>query len=193
MKTVFLAAFLATAFVSHAVAGTINYNTTGSSLSCNGVSGCSQNTSTSVTIGGLTLIYNIGSGSGVVIPSIINYGNLALTGTGETVSLSGLLLTINVNSTPPGASGMLPTGSISGTMSTNQSLAVLAFTPNNSTGVFGSLPGVAISGVGESFTYQILQTTLGLQAPTVGNPVGHTSIQGAVVFSSIFANGFEAN
>ena len=46
--------------------------------------------------------------------------------------------------------------------------------------MFGTLPGVVISGGAQSFTYQVLNPTLGLQAPTVGNPVGQTSIQGAV-------------
>jgi len=37
-----------------------------------------------------------------------------------------------------------------------------------------------ISGASGDYTYQVLQTTLGLQAPTVGNPIGQTTIQGAV-------------
>jgi hypothetical protein len=171
---------LASLAVTAASAGTINYNTTGSTLSCNGVAGCSTNTSTSVSIGGLTFTYNAGSGSGVVTPSIINFGNIVTTGTGTSVSVSGLLLTINVNSTPPGAGGTLPNGSLAGTLSTNNSGAIITFSPNNTTTGFGTLPGVIISGGGLSFVYQILNPTLGLQAPTVGNPVGQTSIQGAV-------------
>ena len=50
-----------------ASADVISYNTTGSTLSCNGVSGCVQDSTTSVTVGGLTLTYNIGSGSGEAI------------------------------------------------------------------------------------------------------------------------------
>src|SRR5215475_992585 len=129
-----------------AMAGTVSYNTTGSTLSCNGVAGCVQNTSTSVTIGGLTFTYNAGSGSGVVTPSIINLGNIVSTGTGTNVGVSGLLLTINVNSTPPGGSGTLPNGSVSGTISTNNSGATITFSPNNTTTGFGTLPGVVISG-----------------------------------------------
>jgi hypothetical protein len=163
-----------------ASAGTINYNTTGSTLSCNGVGGCIQNSTTSLSIGGLTLTYNTGSGSGVVTPSIINFGNIVSTGTGTNVNVSGVLLTINVNSTPPGAGGTLPNGSLSGALSTNNSGATILFSPNNTTTGFGTLPGVIISGGGLSFVYQVLNPTLGLQAPTVGNPVGQTSIQGAV-------------
>jgi hypothetical protein len=169
---------------SAASASTINYNTTGSTLSCNGVGGCVQDTTTAITIGGLTFTYNTGSGSGVVTPSIINLGNIVSTGTGTSVNVTGLLLTINVNSTPPGASGTLPNGSISGSISTNSSGATILFSPNNTTTGFGTLPGVVISGGGQAFTYQVLNTSLGLQAPTVGNPVGQTSIQGAVTDTS---------
>jgi len=171
---------------------TINYNTTGSTLSCNGVVGCVENTMTTVTVGGLSITYNTGSGSGVVVPSIVNLGNLVSTGTGS-ATLTGLLLTINVNSSPPGSSGALPLGGISGAMSTHTSRAILSFPQSNTTSTFGSLPGVTIGTGATAFTYQILDTNLGLQAPTVGNPVGQTSIQGSVAFASIFANGFEAN
>lgn len=167
-----------------ASAATINYNTTGSTLSCNGVAGCIQNTSTSVTLGGLSFTYNAGSGSGVVTPSIINLGNIVSTGTGTSVSVAGLRLTINVNSTPPGASGALPIGGISGSISTNNSGAVITFSPSNTTTGFGTLPGVVIAGGSQAFTYQVLNTALGLQAPTVGNPIGQTSIQGAVTDST---------
>ena len=164
-----------------ASAGTINYNTTGSTLSCNGVGGCVQNTSTSITDGGLTFTYNTGSGSGVATPSIINLGNIVTTGTGNGVNVTGLLLTINVNSTPPGASGTLPNGAVNGTISTNNSGAMITFSPSNTTTSFGTLPGVVIGGSTLIETYQVLNPTLGLQAPTVGNPVGQTSIQGDVV------------
>jgi hypothetical protein len=153
-------------------ASTINYNTTGSSLSCNGVSGCVQNTSTQTTIGGLTFTYNTGSGSAVVTPSIINLGNIISTGSGTNVNVTGLLLTINVNSTPPGAGGTLPSGAMSGSISTNNSGATIFFNPNNTTTGFGNLPGVVIAGGGQQFTYQLLNSSLGLQAPTAGNPVG---------------------
>jgi PEP-CTERM motif len=180
MRTVFLLSILAGLMAPFASAGTISYNTTGSTLSCNGVTGCVQDTSTSVTDGGITFTYNAGSGSGVATPSIINFGNIVSTGTGTNVNVAGLLLTINVNSTPPGGSGTLPNGSIAGTISTNSSGATLTFSPDNTTTPFGTLPGVVIGGGGQAFAYQILNPSLGLQAPTVGNPVGQTSIQGAV-------------
>jgi hypothetical protein len=44
---------------------------------------------------------------------------------------------------------------------------------------------VVISGGGQSFVYQILNPSLGLQAPDVGNPIGQTSIQGAVTDTSV--------
>ena len=185
MKAFFWAPAVAALLAGAASADTINYNTTGSTLSCNGVSGCAQNTSTSVTDGGLTLTYNAGSGSGVVTPSIINLGNIVSTGTGSSIDLTGLLLTINVNSTPPGGSGTLPNGAISGSLSTNNSGATILFSPNNTTTSFGTLPGVVISGGLQEEVYQVLNPTLGLQAPTVGNPVGQTSIQGTVTSVSL--------
>ena len=173
------------AFLTASIASaTTIYDTTGSALSCHGVGGCVQNTTTSITIGGLTFTYNAGSGANVVTPSIIDFGNLLSTGTGTNVNLTGLLLTINVNSTPPGAGGTLPNGTISGLISTNSSGATILFSPNNTTTGFGTLPGVVISGGGLSLTYQILNPSLGLQAPTVGNPIGQTSIQGAVTDTS---------
>lgn len=185
MKSTILLIGLAGLVTTVASAGTINYNTTGSTLSCNGVGGCIQNTTTSISVGGLTFTYNTGSGSGVVTPSIINFGNIVTTGTGTSVDVTGLLLTIFVNSTPPGAGGTLPNGAVSGTISTNNSGAVILFSPNNTTTSFGTLPGVVISGGGQSFVYQVLNPSLGLQAPTVGNPVGQTSIQGAVTDTSV--------
>lgn len=180
MKRFLLISGIAGLMATAASADTINYNTTGSDLSCNGVLGCVQNTATSVTIGGLTFTYNTGSGSGVVTPSIINLGNIVSTGTGTDVNVTGLLLTIDINSTPPGGSGTLPNGDISGMLSTSQSSATILFSPNNTTTGFGTLPGVDISGGGHSEIYQVLNPSLGLQAPTVGNPIGQTSIQGAV-------------
>ena len=176
---------LTLALGSAVFAGTVSYNTTGSTLSCNGVAGCVQNTSTSITLGGLTLTYNAGSASSVVTPSFINLGNIVSTGTGTNVNMTGLLLTINVNSTPPGASGALPNGSIAGSLSTSNSSTSITFSPSNTTTGFGTLPGVNISGVSGSFTYQVAQTSLALQAPTVGNPIGQTSIQGAVTDTSV--------
>jgi hypothetical protein len=172
-------------------AATINYNTTGSSLSCGVVAGCIQNTTNSVTKGGLTLTYNSGSGSGVLTPSIVNLGNFVSTGTGASVNFTGLLLTINVNSTPPGVGGTLQSATVSGSISTSNSNAFVAFGPNNTTTTFGSGPGVTVTSGVQSFTYQVLNTRLGIQAPTVGNPIGETSIQGGVAEASIFANGFE--
>ena len=161
--------------VAATASATVNYDTTGSTLSCNGVGGCMQDGTTSVTVGGLTLTYNSGSGSGVVEPSIINLGNIVSTGTGTSVNLAGLLLTINVNSTP-GGSGTLPNGAISGTMSTSGSTSEILFSPDNTTSSFGNLPGVQIG----SELYQVLNPSLGLEDPTDGSPVGQTSIQGAV-------------
>jgi hypothetical protein len=184
LKRLLLIFGIAGLMAATASAETVNYNALGSTLSCNGVGGCVQDTTTEVTVGGLTFSYNPGSGSGVVTPSIINLGNIDTTGTGSSVNVTGLLLTINVNSTPPGAGGTLPNGDISGSLSTNSSGAIILFSPNNTTTAFGTLPGVVIGGGGDSLTYQVLNPTLGLVAPTDGNPIGLTSIQGDVVFET---------
>jgi len=173
-----------TSVAGTASAGTVNYNTTGSILSCNGVSLCTQNSDTSVTVGGVTLTYNAGSGSGVVTPSYINLGNIVSTGVGAGGSLNGLSLKIRVNSTPPGSGDVLPSGALNGTLSTNSSSATIVFSPNNTSTNFGTFPGIVISGGGVSLTYQLLNTTLYVQAPIVGNPIGQTSIQGAVTDTS---------
>jgi len=178
MNKLFILSGIAALTATMASAGTISYNTTGSSLSCGSAVNCVQNTQTSLTLGGsLTLTYNTGLGSNVITPSIINLGNITSTGVGSSLLASGVLLSINVNSTPPGGSGALPNGNISGSISTSNSSAIITFSPNNTTTGFGTLPGVTIGGVA---TYQVLQTSLGLQAPTVGNPIGQTTIQGAV-------------
>jgi PEP-CTERM motif len=120
-----------------------------------------------------------------VTPSIINLGNIVSTGTGTGVNVTGLLLTINVNSTPPGASGTLPNGNISGTISTNNSGATILWSGNVLNTAFGPEPAVLIGIPAVSaFTYGVLNSTLGLQAPTVGNPIGQTSIQGTVTDST---------
>jgi hypothetical protein len=191
MKLIFLIGVFAVFGSASTSAATINYNTTGSSLSCNAVVGCVQNTTNSVTKGGLTLTYNSGSGSGVLTPSIVNLGNIVSTGTGASVNFTGLLLTINVNSTPPGVGGTLQSATVSGNISTSNSNAFVAFGPNNTTTTFGSRPGVIVAGATQTFTYQVLNTRLGIQAPTIGNPIGETSIQGSVAETSIFADGFE--
>ena len=162
-----------------ASASTISYNTTGTTLNCNSVVGCVQNTATSVTVGGLTLTYNSGAGNNVVTPSFISFGNIATTGTGTNVNLGGLQLVLKINSTPSGGSttsGNLQVGALSGLLSTSNSSASIAWSTNNTTTTFGNLPGAAIG----AQIYQVTNSPLSLQAPTVGNPVGQTSIQGAV-------------
>ncbi len=177
MKTLICLFGLVGLMAGVASAGTVAYTTINSTLSCNGIVGCVQDTPTSITDGGLTLSYSYGDGTGVVTPSIINYGYILSTGTASGANLSGLKLTINVLSTPPGTSGGLPNGSVNGTVSTNSSGAIITFSPNNTTTLFGTLPGVVIAG---QFVYQVLNPILGLQAPTVGNPKGQTTIQGDV-------------
>jgi hypothetical protein len=179
IKRILLGLGLAALTAMTASAGMVTYDTTGSTLFCDGVIGCGQITSSQISIGGLVLTYNPVPlpGIGVLTPSVIDLGNITATGTGANVNLSGILLTINVNSTPPGAAGTLPNGSISGSLSTSQSGASIHFSPNNTTTAsFGTLPGVLIG----NLTYQVLNTSLGVVSPTAGVPVGQTSILGGV-------------
>lgn len=168
-----------------ASAGLVTYNTTGSTLSCGSNVGCVQNSSVQVTVGGITLIYNAALATTVeAVPfSIIQYGNITATGAGNTVSLNGILLTLNIFSTPPSGSGNIPGGSLVGTINTNQSGASLTFGPSNTTSVaFGFRPGVVISGGNQAFLYQVNQTSLSIVPPTPGdgNPFGTTTIGGNV-------------
>ena len=159
--------------------GPVGYDTNNSTLSCNGLTSCIQNTPTSVSLSGLTLTYNPGAGNNVLPPSLINLGNVTAAGTGSNVA-TGILLTINVNSVPPSSGGSFPNGIITGLLSTNQSGATITFSPNNTTTGFGMLPGVIIGSGTPSYTYQILNPTLVINAPSVGNPPGQTLIAGGV-------------
>lgn len=178
MNKLLLTTGIAALFAITASAGTVTYDTNGSSLLCGAAASCVQNGATQVILGGsLTLTYTFGQGTNVVTPSIINLGNIMSSGRGSSLLTNGLTLTINVNSNPPGGAGQLPSGSISGSIATNGSSSILSFAPSNTTTSFGTLPGVVIGGF---VTYQVLNTALGLQAPTVGNPIGQTTIQGTV-------------
>jgi len=166
-------------------ASTVTYTTADSTLSCNSVAGCTQVNPDEVEIGTvpgsyLTLTYTAGSGTAVQPPSYIDFGHLTAAvgaGTPSGLSISGLLLTINITSTPPGApDGTIPGGSISGTISYNGSTGQVSFGPANTTTSFGTLPGVTIG----SYVYQVTNSPLSLVSPNSGNPLGQTSIQGAV-------------
>ena len=161
-------------------AGSIDYDTTGTTLSCNGVSGCVQNSAASITAGGLTLTYDGAAGSGIATPSLISLGNMVATGSGAVVDLTGLVLVIHLNSTPPGVGGEMPSGMITGVLSTDTSGAAILFTPNNTSTAFGTLPGIVIVGSAQVFTYQVINPLLGIVAPSVGLPAGVTVIEGAV-------------
>lgn len=174
MYKTFTAAILLTV---SALASSVTYDTDQTTLVCGLALNCTQNTAQQITIGGETLTYQPGSGT-VLTPSIINFGFLDTSGTGH-ASLTGLILTIIVDSTPPGQFGVLPNGYLVGSITTNGSNSVILWGPNNTTTQFGHLPGVNIG----PFTYQVLNTSLGIIPPTVGNPLGQTTIQADVVGS----------
>ncbi len=186
MKSLICLLGLVGLMAASASADTISYNTTGSTLSCNGISGCVQDASTEITLGGLTLTYNSGSGMNVGTPSYINLGTIVSTGTGTNITMTGLLLTIDINSTP-GGFGSLPNGTISGKLSTNSSGASINFSPSNTTTSFGMLPGLVLEASDVLYTYQVANTSLALVAPQSGIPgqLGQTSIQGDVTSADI--------
>jgi hypothetical protein len=169
-----------------ASAANVTYNTTGSTLSCNGVAGCTNPTTTSVTVGGITITYNSATevAPGVATPSITSLGTLVSSGTGTNVAFSGIVLTIDVTDTSLGKSGTLPTGLFSGVISTNSSELLVLFSPNNTTSIFGTLPGVALTSGLTTDTFQVLNATEGVEDPSdpLASP-GSTSLQGDVTES----------
>jgi hypothetical protein len=127
-----------------ASASTIDYNTSGSTLSCGtAVGGCVQDSATSISLGGITFTYNPAIvTSGVFPPSITSLGTLVSSGTGTDVLFSGAVLTIKIDDTTLGMSGDLPTGLFSGNISTASSSLFVTFAPDNATTIYGTLPSV---------------------------------------------------
>jgi hypothetical protein len=166
-----------------ASAANVTYNTTGSTLNCNGVVGCTQVSATSVADGGITITYNAATvvAPGVGPPSITSLGTLVSSGAGTNVAFSGIVLTIDVTDTSLGKSGNLPTGLFSGQISTTSSQLVVLFSPNNTTSIFGTLPGVALTSGLTTDTFQVLNATEGVEDPSdpLASP-GSTSLQGDV-------------
>jgi PEP-CTERM motif len=176
MKKFLLTLGFASLMATVASAGTVTYSTEGA------WNGGASGANSAITVGGLTLTFNAGSGALVnsTPGSFISLGNIVLTGTSTGTSLNGTTLTLKILETAPGSvNGTIVAGLITGTISTNQSSASIVWSPNNTTTAFaGNLPGVILTVGNVVDTYQVTQTTLGLQAPGVGT--GTTSIQGAV-------------
>ena len=143
-------------------AASVTFDTTGTTLSCNGAVNCTQVTSTSVSWNGLTLSYTAGGGVGIDPPSNINLGFLNAAGVGP-FDVGGLLLTIAINQTVPGGSGSLPGGSLAGIISQTSSGATISWLS----------PSVTING----YIYTVANNPLSIVAPNSG---GLTSIQGTV-------------
>jgi hypothetical protein len=169
-------------------ATTINYNTTGSVLSCNGLSGCtsgSTGTSSYISLDGLTLTYNDVTSQTVNGPtSFINLGNIITTtvsGSPTGVVFTGATIMVDVtDSSLPGGPGALPNGSFAGSLSFNGSALTVTFAPNNTTTGYGTLPGVVFTSGSKTDTFQVYNVTEAIVDPSDGDPTGETSIQGAV-------------
>lgn len=184
MRTVTVCVLLAAIFPLLMVAGPISYDTNATTLTCGASAppGCVQGLTTQqVIVNGITFTYNPASGSGILAPSVISLGTIVSTGTATNLTVTGLALNIVITSNPPNSTGSL-LGTVSGTISTNSSNANIVFTSSAVTTGFGTFPGVAISGGGLQYTYQVLASSLGLQGPQVAN--GTTSISGAVTDTS---------
>jgi len=167
----------------------IDYNTTGSVLSCGALASCSSGvtgSSSYITVDGLTLTYNDVQAQTVNGPtSYVNLGNIITsTTTGATgVAFTGATIVVDVTDTSLAGmpSGKLPTGSFTGSLSFNGSALIVTFAPNNTTTpVFGNLPGVVLSSAGTTDTFQVYNVTEAIVDPSDGDPTGQTSIQGAV-------------
>ena len=190
MKTIILATLIASA----ASAGTISYNTLGSTLLCGGAVGCVQNGGSTVTLadanGQITLTYATATALNVVFPSFIGLGHvdITVTGTPGTFALSGILLTINVNSQPPGAGGTLPNGYLSGSISASSSTGVINFSPSNTSSTLcPACPGVVIGSGVNAVVYQVATTSISLPSPIGGiGPLNEraTAIAAATTVSS---------
>ena len=171
-------------------AATVDFDTTGSTLSCNGVADCVQNTATAVTIGGLSITYTAVSSTGVSVNNFasIGLGSIAASGTGGTgpgTSISGLQLALNIHSTPPGLSGTMP-ATLSGSIANASSSATIAFPPANSK-TLANYFGIQLSGGGHDYLYQIQSSSWNLLAPSNGS----TSFTGYVwedVFTRLHPN-----
>jgi hypothetical protein len=156
-----------------ASAAFVTFNTTGSTLSCGTFSGatCTGSGTNVLNIGGgalvtggLTISFDP-SGAIVNAPSNITLGAIDSTGlTSATYDLTGILLDILVNSTPPGGSGTLPEGDITGSLSGFSSNAQITFAAG----------GVTIGG----YNYIVTNSPLNISPPS--SNFGITTIQGFV-------------
>ena len=188
MKRIFLTIGVAGLMVSAASAATVTFNTTGSTLVCP-AAGCSQVNSTTVLVGGITLMYIPTSVAGLTTDSYTNLGQIISTGSGTAISVSGITLTILVSTTVPAGIGprTLPNGVIAGTLSTLNSQSTIVFSPiNNSTTTTldGTKPGIVVSGGGVTLTYQVSNPNVFLTPPPGAGGTGTTTIQGSVTDST---------
>jgi hypothetical protein len=147
-------------------AASVTFNTTGSTLSCNGVANCTGG-GTSVAFNGLTLTYFANLSTTIDPTSNIDLGGLQALGTGP-FNLSGLLFTIMINQTVPGGSGSLPAGTLSGIISQTGSTASISWLN----------PSVTING----YVYSVTNNPLSLVPPNscIQGLCGFTTIQGQV-------------
>jgi len=168
--------------VGSANAGLITYDTNGTDtqLLCGTASGCSQNTPTSITIGGITLTYDptiVDSLHSVSPPTITPLGAIDTSGSGDDVSFTGATLTIGIDDTSLGVDADMPIGTFSGTLSTDASTLVITFSSDYiDTVTWGSLPGIALTAGLTTDTFQVQGPTEGIEPANQDT----TTLQGVV-------------
>ena len=173
---VLIAAVILMAFV--ASAGTVSYNTSGSTLSCDHVANCTQVNAASIELGGITLTYDPITNA-TTVPSEINLGELVTSGTGVVngVSFVGVVLVIDIDDVTIGKSGDLPAAGFTGTVSTSSTTLQVNFGAGNTTvPLFGDNPGVVLSGTQIEDTYQTYPAIQFVVDPTSNS--GITTLQG---------------
>lgn len=175
-----MAAFI---LVGSANAGLITYDTNGADtyLSCGTASGCTQESPDSILIGGITLTYEpivVSTSDNVSPPSNTGLGDIDATGSGTDVSFVGAYLVIGIDDTSllPTASGDMPEGTFTGTISTDSSIMEINFLSGDVTTPEGTLPGVAITSGTTTDTFQVLNVQEGINS--AAEPA--TSLQGFV-------------
>lgn len=172
MKRYVLAAVTAAAAAfaaTPASAQLVTYNTNGSTLQCGTAANCSAITGNSIRFGtgvnSLVLSYDPILSATVSAPSNISLGAIDSSNLlASNYDITGVLLNILLFSTPPGSSGSLPQGSISGTLAGFSSNATLSFLSG----------GVTIGG----FNYAVTNSPLSINPPS--SNAGVTTIQGRV-------------
>jgi hypothetical protein len=194
MKKSFFLLSVTALFATAAIAGSVNYNTTGV-FNCNSVVNCVASstgggTNNVVTVNGISLTYN-STLNGLVAPTFTDFGTLvsACVNVGCSASpstLAGILFVLTITQTVPSSgAGSFGTASLTGTIvGTGTSSAEMNFSANNtSSALCASCPGIYINPGPAQVLYQLTNGSKSIVPPSSGASPGLTSLQGAVTDS----------